>query len=369
MNNCFLVEFSASKYLEGTNRLNLEIAKHLVQKGHNVSVVSPLWQSVSQHDIGVWEKQGIKLHFFSAPFIANPVVRTIGYFLKCLSLSMRQRFDTFAGVYTAPAAFAAILLGLLLGRKNFAIIYEPAACEKIAKIPFGNLLLQKADRLCTLSETVKKNLIKKNGIIGEKISVIPGFVDLQTFNKKNKNDSIRKKFSLKNCFSILFVGRISRLKGIPFLLHAVALAKAPIKLLLAGREVPNEDYKKLAKELRIKEKVFFLGYVSDNELPWLFNACNAFCLPSLSEGFGMVLAEAMACGKPLIVSDAVPLPEVSGNAGIVVPKENAKKLAEAFDKLHNDKRLFNKLSENALKRAKLFEKEGVMKQFEEFFSI
>lgn len=367
MNICMMVEFSASKYLEGTNRLNLEIAKHLVKQGHNVTIISPLWKPVSEEEKKVWESQGIELELFSVPAIANPVMRLAGYLFKCVSLSFRQKFDVVSGCYTAPPALAAIIAGIILGKRKLATVYEPAACYSIAGIPFGNYLLQKADKVCTLTEQVKKILSEKNFVPAEKIFVIPGFVDFSVFNPKKPAVAIREKYGLEKNLSVLLLGRVSRLKGAPFIIEAIAKAKAPIKVLFAGREVEGENYHELAQKLGVEEKVFFLGYVPDEQVPLLLSAVDVFCLPSLSEGFGIVLAEAMACAKPVIVFDTVPLPEVAGNAGIIVKSEDTVALAKAIDSFYFEKNKLKQLGANALERAKLFEKNFVLQKFEKLF--
>ena len=86
------------------------------------------------------------------------------------------------------------------------------------------------------------------------------------------------------------------------------------------------------EQLNLKEDVIFTGYVPEEEVPLLMNGAKAFVFPSLYEGFGMPPLEAMACGTPVIVSNTSSLPEVVGNAGMLVDPENVEEIAEAMRK-------------------------------------
>lgn len=141
---------------------------------------------------------------------------------------------------------------------------------------------------------------------------IPLGVDITKFYPQTKNQSLMKKYNLNPDSPILlFVGGLDRahyFKGLDVLLRAMAgyrLQVTGYRLLVVGDGDMRSIYEKLSKDLGLAEKVIFAGRVSDNELPDYYNLSDVFILPSIdqSESFGLVLLEAMACAKPIIVSN------------------------------------------------------------------
>ncbi len=363
MNVFILVEFSAAKHMEGTNNLIFEVSKRLKSEGHNVFVFSPNWnRKITSRETEIWEKEGIKVKLFWSPFLFNPFVRTLAYFFSVFLFSLRNRVGLFYGVYTLPPSIASILLAKLFGKKCRVSIYEPNACKRISKLSFLKPLFRNI-KISTLAEPTRKMVSESFGVPMKNVFLTPGFVDLKRFRPGKKDKALVKKFGLEKSFTLLHVGRISRLKGIPFLLRAMQKTGKDVRLLLAGREVEGEDYQRLANELGLGERVKFLGFVSDETLPKLYNSADAFVLLALSEGFGMVLTEAFASGKPAVASSVQPIPWVVGNAGITVDPENVSGIAEAIREMRSRHKV---LSRNALQRAKEFEKKKVMDFFSGF---
>lgn len=150
----------------------------------------------------------------------------------------------------------------------------------------------------------------------------------------------------------LLLSQIGFKSNIPFLLHVgSSLPRKNRKLLLemmaclknrwngnvcfAG-EALDDDFMNYAKDLGVSEKVVSIKQPNHNILVALFNACDTFIFPSLSEGFGWPVIEAQACGAPVIASNLAPMPEVSGGAALHLPPNDAKQFADAFLKLQND---------------------------------
>ncbi len=368
MHFCILAEYSAAKYLEGTNRIVFEVSKTLVEKGHKVTVLSPAWNKKSNPlDIDPWKKEGIIVKPFEGFFLHNPFFRIFFYILAGLK-SSPTNFDVFFGVYTAPPAIAAIVLGSLFRKKKFVGLWEPNTIEKLKNNPFFRFFIKKADRIQTLSDYVKNLISKSFSYPSKKIYSIKGFVDTEKFYPEAMDRNLVKKFDLKNKFVILSVGRVSKLKGSDTLIKAVAkINDHSIKLFFVGRPTPDFDSKKLVKELGIEKNVVFIGFKKHDFLPPYYNLCNLFSLPSLSEGFGLVVAEALACAKPVIVSDHGPLPEVVSNAGFVVPVNDVDKLAQAILKIKNNSNILN-LQKKALIRSKAFTLENAMNRYLNFLT-
>jgi glycosyltransferase involved in cell wall biosynthesis len=193
-----------------------------------------------------------------------------------------------------------------------------------------------------------------------KVVVIQNGVDTKRFNPKVNGTPIREKFGLGGSKVMLFVGVFTRwhaYKGLDVLLEAFKIARQDInstKLLIVGGGEMIEHYKSIARDLRLSNDVVFAGRVEDDELPPYYAACDFAILPSRdsSEGFGLVLLEAMACGKPVIGSRVGGIPEIisDGENGFLVRPNNAKELATAISSmLDEDTR--RRLASNARKFA------------------
>jgi glycosyltransferase involved in cell wall biosynthesis len=115
-----------------------------------------------------------------------------------------------------------------------------------------------------------------------------------------------------------------------------------------------QDIFALVRERQLQHRVVFAGFVDDRDLPALYNLAEVFCFPSLYEGFGIPLLEAMACGVPVIAGDNSSLPEVIGDAGILVDASDQTALADAIRQLLNDPDYRNKVSRRGLSRAQRF---------------
>jgi len=125
---------------------------------------------------------------------------------------------------------------------------------------------------------------------------------------------------------------------------------------LQGRRdsVYAAELETLVRELDLEGRVVFLGYVPLNHLPYLYSGATVFVTVSLSEGFGLPPLEAMACGTPVVASRASSLPEVVGDAGILVDPNDTEQIAEALLRVIEHPALRAELSQKAVKRAALF---------------
>jgi glycosyltransferase involved in cell wall biosynthesis len=152
---------------------------------------------------------------------------------------------------------------------------------------------------------------------------------------------------------ILFVGSLQPRKNLKVLLDAWSEIKneyAETWLVIAG-EMGNVYNK---TELSTNERVHFLGYVAEENLPGLYAKAMVFVLPSFDEGFGLPALEAMACGTPVIVSDGGALPEVIGNAGLMFQLSNAAGLSNAIRECLENRALSSSLVARGLERVKEF---------------
>ena len=210
--------------------------------------------------------------------------------------------------------------------------------------------IKSADMVITVSNFTKLDIIKTFNTPESKIKVIYNGINYNDFTvPKRTINKAKKTFGFSERPVLLFVGRLEPRKGIDILLKAMVkiLQNMDVELLLVG---PGEQtkYRELASCLGILEKVRFFGRVSDELLKILFASCDLFVLPSRLEGFGLVLVEAMAAGKPVVATNVGGIPEVvkSMQNGILVDADDENALALAVVSILRDKILLENIGNN-----------------------
>ncbi len=201
--------------------------------------------------------------------------------------------------------------------------------------------VSQADALIAVSESTKKDLVKKLKADPKKISVIYEGIDKKFFYPRTQEDinKSRSHFGLTKPY-LLFVGTVQPRKNLKFLIEAFAEAKLKnYDLVIAGK--PGWLYEEIYAAPRlfgIEDKVKFIGYVDSQLLPGLYSGAAAFVYPSLYEGFGLPLLEAMVCGCAIVATDSSSIPEVVGEAGVLFrPNNKADFIKKLKDVLKNDK--------------------------------
>jgi len=198
----------------------------------------------------------------------------------------------------------------------------------------------------------------------DKCVVIPLGIDLTPFENVDNDrvQAIRQRYGSP---LLLFVGKLRYYKGLQYLLEAMRQIEA--RLLVVGTGPMGREWRVLAEEPGLADKVSFLGEVSDNDLPFYYQACDLFVLPASerSEAFGMVQLEAMACGKPVVCTElgtGTSWVNIHGETGLVVPPCDPKALVEAISQLLADEALRRKLGQRGRERARGFSKEVMIEQ-------
>lgn len=226
-------------------------------------------------------------------------------------------------------------------------------------IPFS---AKRADRIISVSEFTKKQIMKYYRVPEEKITVIyEGASDkFLPIRDKELIKPVLEKYGIKKRY-ILFVGRVEPRKNIVGLLNAFVYIKnkgmKDFCLVIVGNQDKIFQEKELfdqIKELQLDSDVIFTGGVSDEDLPVLYNEAEVLVYPAFAEGFGLPVLEAMACGTPVVTSNTTSLPEVTGDAAILVNPYSSEEIGQALEKILNDDSLRRELALRGLQRAKKF---------------
>jgi len=204
---------------------------------------------------------------------------------------------------------------------------------------------KRLNRIITVSDFSKNDISNEYKIPIENFSVVPNGINVDIFKPMPEIDRIPYNLICTNSAD-------TPLKGLYYLLHAVhqISLKRNIKLTVIGSPKKNGGIEKLVKKLKLENMVHFTGRLSHEDFVKEYAKASIAVVPSVYEGFGIPVGEAMATKTPVITTSGGALPEVAGDAAIVVPPKNPKELEKAIIKLMDDKDLREKLAEEGYKR-------------------
>jgi glycosyltransferase involved in cell wall biosynthesis len=386
MNIC-LLSYRGNPYSGGQGIYLKHLAEGLAESGHNIHVlVGPPYpdemKDVKVHRIeskSYYGRETAELINSSDPLdIFHPInfyqyLHTrLGAFSEISAFSYRAYFlfkklharERFDLVHDNQSLGFGLLLMKTLGVPLVSTIHHPLSVDlqnvlswlfsfkkKVKSIMFYPLLMQsfvsrRLDHIITVSESSKKRIERDFGVREKKQTVVYNGVDRSIFRQEKGVERERNR--------VLFVGNIEdRNKGGFNLLKALSLMDKKIKLTVVDGGAPHRKLtSQILEKLKMTGRVNFTGKVNNSELVRIYSTASLAVVPSVFEGFGFPAAEAMSCGTPLITSDGGALPEVTGDAGFVVPSGDHTALSAKIAEVLENPDLMEKMSRAGVKRVK-----------------
>lgn len=317
------------------------------------------------------EKLGIECTFLNRPKykrFSPPIMIDLYKLMKQQRIHVVKTNNYYANLY---GRLAALLAGVPVKIVCVHIDYHKKD-KRLTRRIINKLLSKISDKVVAVSDAVKLDILKYDHLTEDKVIVIYNGIDGDRF-LVIENNVIRSELGLSpEDFVIGTVGRLILQKGQKYLLEAVSKLKEKFPhliLLIVGDGRLRDELKDYAKSLKIQQNVIFLGNRKD--IPAILSAMDIFVFPSLWEGFGIALIEAMAAGKPIIASDIPPIREIvnSEKVGILVPPKNSDAIADSIELLLHNKNLAENISNTVKERAfSTFNIENTTKQYTELFT-
>jgi glycosyltransferase involved in cell wall biosynthesis len=290
----------------------------------------------------------------------RPLARILWEQLVLPIAARRWRADLLhAGAHVAP------LLGAcptVVTFHDLSFYLYPAAFNRPNRLylqTFARRSARLARRIIAVSESTRRDVVRLLGVAPEKVDVAWNGVDswFRPEADPERLRAFRSEQHLSERF-ILFLGTLEPRKNLPTLLRAYALARRqgveePL-ILAGGMGWGDLELARLVDELDLRAAVRTVGYVSPGEQASWYNAATLLAYPSLYEGFGLPALEAMACGTPVVASDRSSLPEVVGDAGLLVDPVDPAALADALARVLRDEALRGELGARGIERARRF---------------
>lgn len=244
---------------------------------------------------------------------------------------------------------------------DLAFIHYPETFKKrdLYKLKsWTSYSVRNAKKIIAISNSTKDDIIDKYKLDSKKIDVVyPGIKELSSGKLILRMEELEKKYKIKGKY-ILFVGTLQPRKNIEKLIDAFKLVfekDKEVSLVIIGKKgwLYNEILE-APKKLEIENNVHFLDFVSDDDLPSFYKNAECFVLPSLYEGFGLPVLEAMQNGCPVIISNISSLPEVGGDAAEYFDPYKVEDIAQKIEKVLTDKILRDKMIKKGFEQVKKF---------------
>jgi len=344
----------------GSAMYAFEIAEALATRGHDVDVYT---QTVADEERTVELHENVTVYSLATARRYLVTFETLYYSLRARLGVELDDYDVIHGTLM-PASTIALSdrLGIdtpvVLTSHSFALSEvrahsaETFPADYLLKYVFhpmnvvlDNVAARGADQVIAISSKMERQLVERYGLAPETVTTVSHGVDTERFRPRDEHHPAVSADTL----TLLFVGRLITRKGVDLAIEALAATdRSDVELLVAGTGRLEAQLRELAIELGVSDRVTFLGYVPDEDLPLLYASADVSLFTSNYEGFGLVFLEALASGTPVIGTPVGGIPDIveDGETGYVVP-ENPEAFAEKVDHLADHPETLDRMAEAA----------------------
>ena len=353
------------------------IAEQLSEMGHDVNIITShisfSYKDVVEKKLKIYFVPSLRKGIHDCGLRGALTYLFFAYF-KLRKLSKLNEYDIVHYFFSLPTAFLSILPGrhhklpYIVSLRGSDVpkydIYNKRL-ELLHKIylPVTKHIWKKAKSVVAVTNSLKQTALQTNP--RQSINVIPNGIDINVFspNTKIKSDDDEK-------FRLITVSRLIKRKGIQDVLKALSeIDDNCISLTIIGEGNYENELKSMSAKLGLNSRVKFIGFCPRNDIPSYFWQSDAFILLSLAEAFGNVIAEAMACGLPIIGANQGGIPDLVNNEnGILVQSEDIAQIKSAINTMRNNKEMRIKMGKiNSEKIANQYNWKHIAEAYKEIY--
>jgi L-malate glycosyltransferase len=363
--NLLLLNYEYPPLGGGAGRAMQSLAKKFSAMGDNVEIIT----SNTSFKFSKVQDQGLKIYMVPSlrkgihdSGLRGALTYLFFAYFKLLKLSYQNKYDIIHYYFSLPTAFLSILPGkhrklpYIVSLRGSDVPKYDVYNKKLnllhkIYLPITKHIWKKANAVIAVTTSLKQIALRTNP--NQKIEVIPNGINTNVFSPSAEHIQNNGEFRL------ITVSRLIKRKGIQNVLKALAEIRKSlppgkgnvINFTIIGEGNYESELKTMTNKLGLNNVVRFLGYLPTNDIPSYFRQSDAFILPSLAEAFGNVVAEAMACGLPIIGADEGGIPDlVNEENGILVQPENISQIKSAIITMINDKEMRLKMSNTNVKK-------------------
>lgn len=319
------------------------LARGLTKQGHQVTVIASGPRNPSAPEEDGYAERIVRLPVGPSNWI--------GYaFRACRMLERMQQEMVFDVVHFSDVHFAYAYRGSYVAslHQSFrqrllakdGLPYHSSLPNLVGRYVYYNLAMlfperrcvQKASRLIAVSDATRQEFVEHYPVDEAKVDVVWEGINTNRFRRRDVT-ALRQSLNLAHERILLYVGFSTPRKGMEYLGQALRLLDDDVRLMIVGRW--ERGYRERFLQVIGDQawRIIEMGYVPDEEMPAYYSLADVLVLPSLLEGFGLPLVEAMACATPVVATTAGSIPEVVGDAGILVPPRDHRALADGINRI------------------------------------
>jgi glycosyltransferase involved in cell wall biosynthesis len=281
--------------------------------------------------------------------------------------SRKDRLDVFHAQHIVPPFLKCKTVTTI---PDIAYEHFPEAFPRRQRLWLKKLVrdsARRADHIITVSEYSKRDIVTTYGIPEDKVTVTyeGAGPEFQPVDREKAKHALACRYGITGPF-VLYLGRLQARKNLTRVVEAFAQVRRaglPHRLVLAGKQDSLfEPVLSRIRELGLESEILLPGFLTAADVPLFYNAAEVFVYPSLFEGFGLPVVEAMACGVPVITSQGSSLEEVAGDAALLVDPLSESSIAGAMQRLLEDSDLRSRLRQAGLKRSRMFDFRNTARQ-------